>query len=318
MIEVQDPSDRPWTLSVEDRVQPAARVMALLLEAHLEQFRRREARVRGGEDPEDLHKFRITIRRTRSLLAAGKKVFPPEELALLAAMTEQLALLTSPVRDLDVLLADLDALVDDVAEQLQDGLPSLRQELERRRDEARAELTAALEGDFSGVLHRRWQAMASVYRVGGSEPGADALRPIGEVADRAVRQAYRRLRTQGRRALASQLDEDWHVVRKRIKRVRYLLMDFEPLYPEGSFDRVLGELAELQDGFGELQDHIARVAHLESAGLAVGGRAALLAGALMDRLTNQTPDARRAAVAAWERFDRPKVRRHLRQALSED
>jgi CHAD domain-containing protein len=318
MTEVQDPSDRPWVLSVADRGQPAARVMALLLEAHLEQFRRREARVRAGEDPEDLHKYRITIRRTRSLLAAGKKVFPPEELALLAAMTEQLALLTSPVRDLDVLLADLDTMADEVAEPLQDGLLPLREELERRRGEARAELTAALEGDFAGVLHRRWQAMASVYRVGGSEPGPDALRPIGHVADRAVRSAYRRLRTAGRRALASQLDEDWHVVRKRIKRVRYLLMDVEPLYPEGCFDRVLTELAELQDGFGELQDHVASVTHLESAGLAVGGRAALLAGALIDRMTNRTPEARRAAAEAWERFDRPKVRRHLRQALSDD
>jgi CHAD domain-containing protein len=318
MPEAQDPSDRPWTLSVADRDQPAARVTALLLEAHLEQFRRRERAVREGRAPDDLHKYRITLRRTRSLLAAGRKVFPPEELALLSALTQQLALLTSPVRDLDVLLDDLEERVDPVAGSLRDGLEPLRAELEQRRGAARSELDQALDGDFSVVLVRRWQAMASVYRVGGSEPGPDALRPAGEFADRAVRAAFRQLRVHGRAATVSQLDTDWHAVRKRIKRLRYLIEDIEPLYPEHSFDRLLAELADLQDGLGSLQDHIARAQLLESAGLAAGGHAALLAGALIDRLTVQTPAERVAAQQAWEHFDRRKVRRTLRRVLAGD
>ena len=41
--------DVPWMLSTEDRDQPAARVFALVLEAHLDEFRRREQLVRSGE-----------------------------------------------------------------------------------------------------------------------------------------------------------------------------------------------------------------------------------------------------------------------------
>ena len=81
-------------------------------------------------------------------------------------------------------------------------------------------------------------------------------------------------------------------------------------------DVVLRELAELQEGLGELQDHVARADLIEAAGLAGGGHGALVAGALVDRLSEETPGARRACEHAWDRFDRPKVRRHLREALS--
>lgn len=314
----QELPEVPWSLSTDDRDQPAARVFALVLEAHLEEFRRRERAVRDGEDAEDLHKYRVVVRRTRSLLAAGGGVFPAEELDLLAAMMAQLAALTSPVRDLDVLLHDLDDRVDGVAERLRVGLPELRSQLLLARARGRAELGAALDGDFSVVLVRRWQTMASVYRVGGTEPGPDALRPAGEVVDDVIWRSFRKLRRQGRRAREGQVDVEWHRLRKRLKRFRYLLMAFEDLSPPGTFSKVLAELADLQEGLGELQDHVARADLIEAAGRSAGGHGALLAGALVDHLSAETPGARRACELAWDRFDRPKVRRHLRRALSRD
>jgi CHAD domain-containing protein len=316
MSEASETIAVPWALSPEDRVQPAARVFALVLERHLEDFRRREAAVRAGEDAEDLHKYRVVVRRTRSLLVAGEGVFPVEELALLSALVAQLAALTSPVRDLDVLLHDLDERVDSVAPRLRGGLPDLRDQLLEDRKRWRAQLTDALDGDFSDVLLRRWQIMASVYRVGGTEPGPDALRPAGEAVDEVVWATFGRLRKLGRRARRSEEDTDWHRLRKRLKRFRYLLLAFEDMYPEGTFSKVLRELADLQDGLGELQDHVARADLIESAGLRAGGHGALLAGALVDHLSAETPEARRACERSWDAFDRPKVRRHLRSALA--
>jgi CHAD domain-containing protein len=310
--------DVPWSLSTDDRDQPAARVFALVLESHLEEFRRREVPVRAGEDAEDLHKYRVVIRRTRSLLAAGESVFPAEELSLLAAMAAQLAALTSPVRDLDVLLDDLDERAQHVAERLWLGVPELRTQLLLARARARGELLDALGGDFSTVLLRRWQTMASVYRVGGTEPGDDARRRAGEVVDEVIWSSFRRLRKQGRRARRSDVDVEWHRLRKRLKRFRYLLMAFEDLYPAATFKRVLRELADLQEGLGELQDHVAKADMIETAGTAAGGHGGLVAGALVDHLCAETSGARRACEVAWDRFERPKVRRHLRQALAGD
>jgi CHAD domain-containing protein len=311
-------TDVPWSLSTEDRDQPAARVFALVLEAHLREFRRRERPVRAGEDAEDLHKYRVVVRRTRSLLDAGDGVFPAEELSLLSAMAAQLAALTSPVRDLDVLLHDLDDRGAAVAERLWVGLPELRTQLLLVRARSRGELTGALEGDFSVVLLRRWQTMASVFRVGGTEAGPDARRPAGEVVDEVVWASFRRLRKQGRRARAAEVDAEWHKLRKRLKRFRYLLMAFEDMYPAGTFSKVLRELAELQEGLGELQDHVARADLIEAAGLHAGGHGALVAGALVDHLSAETPGARRACERAWDRFERPRVRRHVREALAGD
>ncbi len=305
-----------WSMSPLDRDQPAGRVLALVLEAHLEEFRSREESVRAGEDAEDLHRYRVVLRRTRSLLSAGGSVYPAEELELLEAMTAHLAALTSPVRDLDVLLEHLGDWIAEVTPRLHAGGQELREQLASSRAAARAQLIAELDGEFSQVLVRRWQAMASVYRVGGTESGPDVRRPAGEVVDEMILASFKRLRRQGRRARRSSVDAEWHRLRKRVKRFRYLLAAFEDLYEPDTFDRVLEELADLQDGLGELQDHVAEAGHLIVVGEAAGGRGALLAGALVDHLDAATPGARRHCRHAWDHFDRPKVRRHLREALA--
>lgn len=304
-----------WAMSPLDRDQPAGRVLALVLEDHLEEFRNRAELVRDGDDAEDLHRYRVVLRRSRSLLSAGRSVYPAEELELLSAMTAHLATLTSPVRDLDVLLDHLDARVDRVTPRLRAGVPALRDQLKAERTRARESLLADMGGEFAEVLMRRWQVMASVYRVGGTDSGPDARRPAGDVVDAMILASFKRLRRQGRRARGSTTDADWHRLRKRVKRFRYLLSAFEDLYEPGTFDRVLKELADLQDGLGELQDRVAEAGHLVAAGEVVGGSGALLAGALVDHLDADAPGARRRCRKAWDRFERPKVRRHLREAL---
>ena len=125
-----------------------------------------------------------------------------------------------------------------------------------------------------------------------------------------------RVRRQGRRARSAERDADWHRLRKHLKRYRYLLVAFEDLYPPGTFSKVLRELAALQDGMGELQDHVASIELLESAGLRAGGpRGAAVGSAHRPPLQ---PDSGRPARCelAWDRFDRKKVRRHLKEALS--
>ncbi|MCX6524903.1 MAG: CHAD domain-containing protein [Actinobacteria bacterium] len=65
-----------WSLGVEDRQQPAARVLALLLADNLQQFRSFESGVLSDLDTEQLHDYRVSLRRARSLLSSGRSVFP--------------------------------------------------------------------------------------------------------------------------------------------------------------------------------------------------------------------------------------------------
>jgi CHAD domain-containing protein len=305
----------PWALTPEDRSQPAGRVVPLVLEGYLVAFKGHERGVRLDEDPEELHDFRVTLRRSRSLLAAAKHVLPAEELELLRALASWMAGVTAPVRDLDVLLAELPDLATRISEELSDGVDPLRRALERERQVSFDALVAALDGERYPVLLRRWQSMATVYRVGGGEPGPAAGKPAGEVVDHLILKAFARTRRRGKAAMATDDRAQWHALRKSLKRFRYLVAAFAPMYEEGTFTPVQNRLSRLQDTLGRLQDHHVQAALVEEAGVATGGRAALAAGVVADALHRDAEVAHARCRDAWADFDRPKLRRHLRATL---
>lgn len=306
----------PWQLGPGDRVQPAGRVLALVLGDYLDAFRGLEAGVRADSDPEDLHQYRVNLRRARSLMAAGDSVLPSEELVLLMALSSWMAALTSPVRDLDVLLDDLEDMRCRVVPELADGVAALSAALLQRRARAFAELIDALDGDRYPVLIRRWHAMSTVFRVGGGEPGPDAREPSGVVVDELVRESFHRLRKRGKRAMKTDDLEAWHDLRKAIKRFRYVVASFAPMYPKGSFKKVLRNLSDLQDTLGRLQDHHVQAALIEQVGIDAGGRAALAAGVMSDHLHRDAESAHAHCREAWAEFDRPKLRHHLADVLT--
>lgn len=304
-------------LGPDDRDQPAGRVFALVLSDLLATFRRHEPAVLAGDDVEALHDYRVALRRARSLLAAGKAVYPAEELELLRALTASLAATTSPVRDLDVLLERWDDLARSVPPFLEPGANDLLAELERRRAVAHGELVASIRSDAHRALVRRWQVMASVHRIGGGEPGPAALRPAGEVVDELLVRAYERSLEHGGRLVESDDPADWHRLRKRLKRLRYLLMAFDDLYVEGALDPLPKELAKLQDRFGDLQDDVAHCELVTSVGRELGGTAALAAGALAGELHRRVLEDLERCRDRWPRLGRKKVRRAVEGAVGQ-
>ena len=304
-----------WDLSPRDRSQPAGRVLALVLDDYLQTFREHEPGVRLDVDPEELHDFRVALRRSRSLLTAGRNVFPPEELALLEALAAWMAAVTGPVRDLDVLSEDLPTLIERLADELQDGVGPLTEHLAARRDASFSTLIDVLDGNRYQVLLRRWQRMASVYRLGGDDAGPDAARPAGPIVDDLILASYERVRRRAKRAMKSDDRDAWHDLRKGLKRFRYLVGSFAPLYPEGAFDEVSTRLSRLQDTLGRLQDHHVQASLIESAGVELGGRAALTAGALADALHRDAEKAHRRCRKVWTQFDTHEVRNQLHIVL---
>ena len=304
-----------WDLGPADRSQPAGRVLALVLDGYLRTFRDHEPGVRADIDPEELHDYRVALRRSRSLLSAGRSVFPPDELELLESLSAWMASVTGPVRDLDVLIADLGPLSGRLADELADGVDLLRAELAARRSEAFGSLIEVLDGNRYQVLLRRWQRMASVYRIGGGEAGPDAANVAGPVVDSLILAAHDRVRHRAERAMKHDERDAWHSLRKGLKRFRYLVASFAPLYPEGSFDEVSRRLSKLQDKLGRLQDHHVQATLMEAVGMEVGGRAALAAGALADALHRDAEEAHRRCRRAWTHFDTPAVRDQLHEVL---
>ncbi len=306
-----------WELGPEDRDQLAGRVFAVVLEEQLTEFLAHEAGVRRGDDPDELHDYRIALRRARSLLAAGGEVYPAEELELLEALAARFAAATSTLRDLDVLIEDFDDRVEAIAPALRDGTMDLLAELRANRALRHKALVAEIDGDLHAALLRRWQTMATVYRLGGSEPGPDAMRRSGQVVDDTIRHSVRLLRKAGKKARGSGDPARWHKVRKRLKRVRYLIAVFGPLYEPGTFDDSLRRMRKLQNRLGALQDSVAQPLLIAEAGAAAGGRAGLTAGAMCQVAHELAADAVDRCEDAWESFDRPRTWKRIERSLGD-
>jgi CHAD domain-containing protein len=215
-----------------------------------------------------------------------------------------------------VLLVDLPGHAARISPELSDGVEPLREALVGERQECFGALVAALDGERYPVLLRRWQAMATVYRVGGGEPGPDAGRAAGDVADELILKAYKRMRRRGKTAMATDDRAEWHELRKALKRFRYLVNGFAPMYEKSAFATVQHQLSDLQDTLGRLQDHHVQASLVEEVGAGRGGRAALAAGVVADAMHRDAEVAHAHCREAWTTFDRPKVRRHMRDLLA--
>jgi len=304
-------------LGPDDRSQPAGRIFALVLSGLQHDCLSHQDGVLADRDPEELHDLRVAVRRTRSLLRAATGVLPETDRRTLRDELRWLAELTSPVRDLDVLAEDLPSLAKRLSPELGTALPELRAELDSARVAAVSRLSDAIRSDRYVRLQRTWQHCGRIYVVQGDVPES-ALRPAGDVADEMVLRSERRMRRIGRRAVRSDDLTHWHDLRKALKQFRYVLAEVSPLYPADTFRTVRSELPELQDLLGRLQDHHVQAELVAGVGLDAGGRAALVAGALSDRLHRDVHRAHHRCRAAWRRFERSDVAARLCRELGRD
>ena len=110
----QDSDGRPKVfrvLDVDEPVDPGSKGPTLeriryLLAVQLRELGARDPGIRLGDDPDDVHQFRVATRRTRAVLRATEPLLG-EAMSALGSELKWLAGVLGPVRDLDVLLAHL-------------------------------------------------------------------------------------------------------------------------------------------------------------------------------------------------------------------
>jgi CHAD domain-containing protein len=189
------------------------------------------------------------------MVKQARSCLPVEQARHFASELAWLGAVTSPVRDLDVHLEELDGAAED-------DLRPLRDFLAARRDDAQSGLVGALGSARYEAIVEEWRGMSSPATLlaaispATASPASppDARRPIGEVADRYLRRAYRRVVRDGRAIGPTSPPEALHELRKRAKELRYLLECFQTLYPEDELRAAVKELKAFQDNLGEYQD----------------------------------------------------------------
>ena len=215
------------------------------LRHQLDTLRALQPGVIQGIDPDFLHQFRVNLRRSRAVTEAVESISGESTLRKGLKPLKRMARRTSQLRDLDVFLHYLDQLASDN--------PRLQRSLQASgaldfyrhwRTQERQSLSGELE-------RKKWRRELAQWE----------QTITGKVLDRALRDAtpdaiHDAVRERGRQclglfhALSTEApDEDFHEVRKALKRLRYLAE-----LDKGFYRPLLNELKEQQALYGEFQD----------------------------------------------------------------
>jgi len=291
----------------------SARAVAIAeLRRLLAGWRRHEPGARLGEDPEELHQLRVTARRIDATLALFKQQLPA---ALVRARKATKAILRSlgAARDLDVQLSELAHYCAHLPDEERAAAEPLRALLESERTRARARMIRSLDAEPT----RRW--LETLGQATSTEHGANGADRAMVVMPERVRRRFRKLRKSVRKLRPKSSMEDYHLVRRRAKQLRYATECGAVMFGKPA-DDLLKALRRLQDKLGAHQDacmaqqRLATIAADPASGLPP--TTLFLMGRLAEHYAGVTGDTRRTLTRSWRKV-RGKRWRALRARLGE-
>jgi len=214
-----------------------------------------------GTDIEGVHQLRVSARRMRSTLSIIGKLVDPERVGWLRGELRWLHSSMGPARDWDVFITETLATVDGYGIDL-DSIEALRKLAEERRKEAYKQVRETLGSSRYAQLVLRLTGFLETEGwlprpVTGYHP---LIKPLRIHAGGLLSRPYRKLRKDGEN-LAEMEMEDRHVVRIRLKKLRYAVDFLQNLYPGNETRKFLKNLQKLQDQFGYLND-VAQIRHM--------------------------------------------------------
>jgi 2-keto-4-pentenoate hydratase/2-oxohepta-3-ene-1,7-dioic acid hydratase in catechol pathway len=254
------------------------------------------ARLADTPDTEALHDVRVELRRLRSVLAtlAG---MPAVDTEALGEHCRWLASCGGSLRDFDVLLEALPTYAENCGLDSPAELSTLRRVLSKQRTAQRRKLRAAIRSRRAEIF------LAQVERLACLSPQAPgwSARPAAAAA---LRRAHRRIVKQGKRLAESADAAELHKLRKRCKRLRYLLEVYAPLFPGRRIEAAINRLRKLQNALGRFQDCTVQAELLRGvrASLAADGRDARSIDIIDRFLTMLDEQAKLAAERSAQRF----------------
>lgn len=290
-------------LSQPDPGPDAADHALAVLRIPFQSFWQLEPAVRRGIDPDAVHDMRVATRRMRAAISLFREHLPERAQAIREDL-RWIAGALGAVRDLDVQSAQIRRWSGRRLSGGAEGARSVLSLLERRRQEARVALLAALDSERYRAVVADLSSMLDP-----STAVADPARaPLTRIAPPLVSRRMKSVRKAARRVSRSGRPEDYHELRIRCKRLRYTLEFLSTLYGRPA-ERMIRALVWIQDILGEHQDAQTGIEQMHRIADAEGGvllpRTLLTIGEIVGCYRRQA-DRRRAAL--------PKAMRRIRGA----
>ncbi|MGF1525664.1 MAG: CHAD domain-containing protein, partial [Candidatus Competibacterales bacterium] len=257
---------------------------------------------------EALHDYRVALRRSRSALAQFRGVFKGHLRSSFGAAFQALGWATGPARDLDVLLLVLDDYLQG-SDLSPEGLDALNRDLQTRRALAWGEVSRTLNTPAYGETMASWRALLTDPPV--KRGGRLAGRPIAKLAQRQAQRLYGRIFSEGKVLDQNAPAEAFHELRKRCKKLRYLLEFSRGLADATALGAQVKALKQLQGVLGHHQDLAVQGALLIRGADALSHRDRRAIQDLAATVDERQQSTRRAFAAAFAQFKSPAPRERV-------
>lgn len=288
--------------------EPAAAAVSRVLRALLEVTEANLPGTLADTDPEFLHDYRVSVRRTRAVQREFKHLFDPGELTHARQEFKWLQQSTGEARDLDVYVLGFQGLRALLPESTRHELDPLLTVLRRRQLAAHNAMISALGSERAAAALEEWKRLLGILDHGQDADCPYRQRAIGEYSSRRIRKVYKRMVRMGRELEPDSPPESFHALRKKGKELRYLLELFgQPLHDPSVVKPMIKTLKSLQDVLGHHQDREVQIEMLRSladevAGLPDGPRALIAMGELTSQLEQDAARTRRKFVKVFGEF----------------
>jgi len=241
----------PAPLSRKDDVGAA---FEKIVKSCLDQMSANEVAVLDSADPEAIHQLRVALRRFRAILGPFRELIDDAAHAVWAIDLRWAQRQFGPARDLDVFVVEtarpmLRHLGWDTS------LVQLLAAAEAAREEARRRALQALNNPRYASMQLQILACLANGRWRHPAKQIELAQPITSLAERLLHMHHKRVRRLGKN-WQELSDSDLHRLRILVKKLRYLVGFFQPIY-EGRRARAYAEaLAQIQDCLGAVNDAV--------------------------------------------------------------
>lgn len=258
---------------------------------HLGRLREGERRVRDAGDLEGVHLMRTSCRRLRATVQYLGDALPRETRKSFQQGLRGLMGALSLVRDLDVLVQAIDSVPGIEAA----GAEALKKSMDERRAAAVAQMRTALDSEATAALLASLEQAASV---------PDDGTPVTWAAPARIADALSGSLRLKPADWTSAPEESLHDLRKAVKKIRYALEAFAPVYGR-PVAKAIERCRDLQESLGVIQDASAFAAALQGVPSFSAGQFVATARARADA------EIERRLPELWEKAFGPKAASRL-------
>jgi CHAD domain-containing protein len=303
--------------------EPMAEAGRKILRFHFLRMLANEDGTRKGKDIEALHDMRVATRRQRAIFRIAAPYFKRKAVRPFRDELRTLAGHLGAVRDLDVLIEAAERYQSGSAVDLSKTLEPLLDEWRKRRNVAREELVAYLEGDSYRAFTKRYKAFLSSPGTGVKNPApGDSVSPylVRHVLPGEIWGHYGRVRAYETMVPLASV-ETIHALRIEGKRLRYLLEFFSEVL-SASVAEAIEALVAMQDHAGELHDtdvtiRLLRDFLMRSASTTLDPAVAAAVGGYLKLKLARLRTLRRSLKRPWRRLASKRFRRILAGTATE-